>query len=217
MCGAIYEKMMRGGNETLVSPLHLRASAPPRLRTSAPPRLFLHTLLLLLSLLLITAGCAVAPDATIDESAGRGGSSPEQVVESFVEDLNKALADKNLAEASVRRSWAERLASYFAPSERIDQRTAMGEMLAGFVDGAQRPVVGSTLSLSITFTRIELLSRSDDKALVAIVDGTLLARWRDDKGELLRERSAGLMDVIGQTSGGLPVLRVGSQWFLTEG
>jgi hypothetical protein len=169
-------------------------------------------LLIVCSLLLTACGQTVA----LEETA-QGGASPEQVVESFLEDFNAALNDPSLDEPDVRRGWAERLAGYFAPSERIDQRTAMGDMLVGFVASSRQPVVGERMVLELTYSDVEVIDRTDNTALVEITDGAFLLRWLNAEGEPLRERSGNIMDIIGQTSGGLPVLRVGAQWFLTEG
>jgi hypothetical protein len=171
-------------------------------------------LALLAGLALTLAACA-APDAA--DSAGGGGPTPGGVVESFIEDFNQALQDPRLADSAARRGWAERLAGYFAPSERIDQRAAFNEMLYTFASTAQNPVVGSKVAMAITYTRVELISSGGDRALVRVVDGSFDLRWFDQKGEVLRERTGGLTEVIGQQSGGLPVLRVGGLWFLTEG
>ncbi len=151
------------------------------------------------------------------EETAQGGASPEQVVESFLEDFNAALNDPLLDEVDVRRGWAERLAGYFAPSERIDQRIAIGEMLVGFVVTSRQPVVGERMVMELTYSDVEEIQRSDDTALVEVTDGVFVLRWINAEGEPLRERSGNIMDIIGQTGGGLPVLRVGAQWFLTEG
>jgi hypothetical protein len=172
--------------------------------------------LALLLLALLLAGCA-APPVEDDDGLGRGNATPEGVVASFLDDLNAALADPNLADAAVRRSWAERLAGFFAPSERADQRQALGAMLAGFADSAARPAFGTRVQLEVSYTTTELLERSGDEALVGVVDGVVTLRWLDDDGEVVRERAGALTELIGQASGGLPVLRVGPSWFLTEG
>ncbi len=171
--------------------------------------------LLILAAALLLAGCATEP--ADEELAGAGGSSPQAVVESFLEDLNRALAAAQLDQPSVRRAWAERLAGHFAPSERADQRVAMAAMLADFAAGAASPAVGDRAALEVTWTRIDLLEQDGDRALVRVVDGVLTLRFLDAQGELLRERTAGLTDVIGQASGGLPTLQVGGSWFMTEG
>ncbi|GAB4430014.1 MAG: hypothetical protein OHK0015_14640 [Chloroflexi bacterium OHK40] len=166
-------------------------------------------------LLLPLASCAAPPDE--EELIGRGSPTPQGAVESFLDSLNSALGDPNLADPATRRGWAERLAAYFAPSERADQRAAMGAMLAAFIDSASRPVVGSQVRLEISYSSIELISRQGDEALVRVVDGVITLRWLDETGEVVRERRSGLTELIGQESGGLPVLRVGSSWYMTEG
>lgn len=179
---------------------------------STLPPMRLMAALLTISLLL--AACGPATEAS---TVGLGGSSPEAVVEDFVEDLNAALQDAQLAAPDVRRSWAERLSSYFAPSERADQRVAMREMLDGFLASSRRPVVGERLSFALTHNGMERISSSADEALVRVVDGVIVLRWLAADGQVLRERTGSLMGVLGQTSGGLPVLRVNGVWFLTEG
>ncbi|MEI8306495.1 MAG: hypothetical protein WCF99_05460 [Chloroflexales bacterium] len=181
---------------------------PPRLSTIG---YWLSAIIILLTL----AGCA-APDGLADTNIGVGRSSPEAAVDGFLEDLNHALQALNLSDVATRRSWAERLAGYFAPGERIDQRAAFLDMLAGFADTAQHPVVGSKAVLAITYSRVELLSRDGDRAMVRVVDGSFDLRWLNEKGDVIRERTGSLTDVIGQTSGGLPVLRVDKLWFLTD-
>src|SRR5688572_33240934 len=94
-------------------------------------------LLLVLALALGLSACAAAP--VEQELAGTGNSTAQGIVESFLEDLNMALADPALTDPAARRSWAERLAGHFAPSERADQRAAMSTMLASYADTAARP------------------------------------------------------------------------------
>jgi hypothetical protein len=165
--------------------------------------------------MLVPAGCGAEP--TEQELAGAGGSSPQAVVESFLEDLNQALADAALAQPNVRRAWAERLAGHFAPSERADQRAALAEMLAGFAASTASPAVGSKAALEITYSGTELIEQRDGRALVRVVNGLLTLRFIDAQGEVLRERTAGLTEVLGQSNGGLPTLQVGGSWYLTEG
>ncbi len=193
-----FKRFLFGEGQALSTPLPARLSA-------------------MLLLLLTLAGCAAPPvDSGDDAVVGVGRSSPEAAVDGFLEDLNRAMQDPSLASAEKRRGWAERLAGYFAPGERIDQRAAFIDMLAGFADTAQNPVIGTRAALAITYTRVELISREGDEALVRVVDGAFDLRWLDAQGEILRERTGGLTEIIGQTSGGLPVLRVDGLWFLTE-
>lgn len=176
-----------------------------------------YRLPIIVLLLLALSGCAAfSADISEDAPIGVGRISPEAAVDGFLEDLNRALKDPNLIEVPTQRSWAERLAGYFAPGERVDQRTAFIEMLAGFADTVQNPLLGSKATLEITYSRIELLSRDGNEAMVRAVDGTFELRWLDDQGEVLRERTGGFTEVIGQESGGIPVLQVDNLWYLTE-
>ncbi|PDW00803.1 hypothetical protein CJ255_20195 [Candidatus Viridilinea mediisalina] len=154
---------------------------------------------------------------TASELVGAGGGSPHQVVESFLEDLNAALNDPALTDIEVRRGWAERLASHFAPSERVDQRAALGLMLARFAHGAANPAVGAYATLEVSFSGTEVIERHEDRALVRVVDGQLILRFYNAEGDLLRERTGGLIDLIGEQRGALPTLQVGGSWFMTEG
>ncbi|MFV9504634.1 MAG: hypothetical protein AB4911_08715 [Oscillochloridaceae bacterium umkhey_bin13] len=172
-------------------------------------------LLWLLVLSFALSACAAEPSA--QDLVGAGGSTPNDVVENFLEDLNQALRDPSLADQGARRAWAERLASHFAPSERSDQRLVMGEMLAGFAASAVNPAVGSRATLELSFSGTEVIRQGEGRALVRVVDGLLTLNFLDAEGMILRTRTAGLTDVIGQTSGGLPTIQVGRGWFLTEG
>jgi hypothetical protein len=171
---------------------------------------------LLLALLLALGLTACAAEPVEQELAGTGNSTAQGIVESFLDDLNTALADPALGSQAGRRSWAERLAGHFAPSERADQRAAMGAMLAAYADTAARPAVGSKVSLQVGFSHVELITSSGDEALVRVVDGAIVLRWLNDDGEVLRERTGALTELIGEERGGLPVLRVGGRWFMTE-
>lgn len=174
----------------------------------------LHRRRLLLLLTLLLAACGAEPSK--DDLLGRGGPTPQAVVESFLGSLNEAL-QADLSDATARRGWAERLASYFAPSERADQRAVFSQMLAGYAASAARPTYGSTISMEITYSGIELLERNGDRALVRVVDGQIVLQWLNEDGAVVRERTGALTTLVGQTSGGLPVLRVGGSWFMTEG
>lgn len=172
-------------------------------------------LLILCCFTLMLSGCGVL--LAESELIGAGGGSPRQVVESFLEDLDAALNDPELTNLEVRRGWAERLASHFAPSERVDQRAALGMMLARFAHGAANPAVGAYATLEVTFSGTEVIEQHDGRALVRVVDGQLVLRFYNAEGELLRERTGGLVDLIGEQRGGLPTLQVGGNWFMTEG
>ncbi|WP_298482255.1 hypothetical protein [uncultured Chloroflexus sp.] len=158
-------------------------------------------------------GCGAV---ALDENVGLGGVTPEAVVESFLEDINAALADPALNEAATRQMWANRLASYFAPSERADQRQVMREMLDGFASANTRPTRGSRAEVTISYDRTRVLRADDRTALVEIANAVITVRWRDNEGNLLLERNGALLRLIGREESGLPVIRVDGRWYLTE-
>ncbi len=169
--------------------------------------------LLCCCLLLLISGCGTA---NLEEDVGLGGVSPEAVVESFFEDFNTALADPLLGEPTARQVWANRLASYFAPSERADQRLVMRDMLDSFVRHNLQPVRGSKAEVVITYDRTRANRIDEMTALVEVVNGVMTVRWRDAEGNVVFERSGALLRLIGREANGLPVIRVDGRWYLTE-
>jgi hypothetical protein len=168
---------------------------------------------LLIALLLLSA-CATTPDA---ENLGAGGSTPEDIVQTFVENFNLAFQDPNLAEPATRRKWAETLSYYFAPSERADQRAAFGTMFAQHALGLSQLAPSERISIIITWSSFEVIEQSAERARVAIVDGTVQFQWLAADGSAIRERSSAITELLGQEREGIPVLRVNGQWFITEG
>jgi hypothetical protein len=161
-------------------------------------------------LLLLISGCSTV---SLDEDIGLGGVTPEAVVESFLEDFNTALADPALSEPTARQVWANRLASYFAPSERADQRLVMREMFDSFARNNLQPVRGSKAEVVITYDRTRA-NRIDE--MTALVEVVMTVRWRDAAGNVVFERSGALLRLIGREANGLPVIRVDGRWYLTE-
>ncbi len=164
-------------------------------------------------LLLLISGCSTV---SLDEDIGLGGVTPEAVVESFLEDFNTALADPALSEPTARQAWANRLASYFAPSERADQRLVMREMFDSFARNNLQPVRGSKAEVVITYDRTRANRIDEMTALVEVVNGVMTVRWRDAAGNVVFERSGALLRLIGREANGLPVIRVDGRWYLTE-
>lgn len=175
-------------------------------------------LLLGLGCLLLTA-CA-APLEAEPERGSVGGESPLAVAVAFVGGLNEALQDPQLRELEVRRAWAERLASYFAPSERVDQRYVLGRMLARFAAGLAGHEANQILTLEITYSDIQVIEENSEHAQVRLLDGTM--RYRRVRVEengyrtVLRDEQHVLADVLGLQDGVLPVVQVNGRWFLTE-
>src|SRR6266545_2496019 len=111
----------------------------------------LRLVLIISAVLLALAACGVAPDDANrqDESGGGSRYGPESVAEHFFKDLQDALKDPALADDTTRSKWAEKLAEYFAPNERDDQRTALNTSLSSFADGMGRLNANQTLTLDV--------------------------------------------------------------------
>ena len=172
--------------------------------------------LLAACVLLITLTACNETVTTTDQQSGY--ETPEAAVTAFLTDLNLALNEPQLADdVEVRRTWANRLAGHFAPRERADQRIVMAELLNDFVAAAAVPARGERVEMTITFTRAAVLSRTEQTAEVDVIDGLLVVRWRDGEENVVLERSANLLALIGRNEQGLPAVRVNDRWYLTEG
>jgi hypothetical protein len=181
----------------------------------------LQTILtVVLVLLLSLAGCSVTPEPGGAQGAPTGGSfSPEAVAESFFEDLGNALRDENLADDKERGAWVERLAGYFAPNERDDQRIALRAALDSFTAGKDKLEPNEDLKLDLKIERLEQVSQTDDRAMIRAVNGAiyvLITRTTSAGIQNLYEETVPLERIIGN-NGAVPVLRIGRSWYLTEG
>jgi hypothetical protein len=190
-----------------------------KLQTFKPSSL--HTLLIgVLVLLLSLAGCSVTPEPDSSQGAPTGGSfSPEAVAESFFEDLSSALGDEKLADDQQRGAWVERLAGYFAPNERDDQRIALREALDSFTSGLDKLEPNEHLTLDLKIERLEQVSQTDDRAMIRPVNGAiyvLITRTTSAGIQNLYEETVPLERIIGN-NGSVPVVRIGRSWYLTEG
>ena len=176
------------------------------------------TLLLLIALLLLTACTERRDDQVL---AGVGGSTPVDVTQSFFEDFNQALQEAPQSDGLRRRYWADRLAGYFAPNERVDQRAALGQALLTFAEGNQQLADDEKLSLDVTYSALELVQQGEDQAQVRLVDGLLrlkIVRLAADGAQIpLRSDERPLGETIGQPDGTVPLVRVNGRWFLSEG
>lgn len=160
--------------------------------------------------------------ATPDQAAQTGGgSSPELVAQYFFEDLRRAFKDpQQLATETKRDQWVERLANYFAPIERDDQRVALNSALENFVSGRSNLDQNESLTLDVRFDKIEKVSDDGDRALVRPTNGSiyiLITRSTNNGVFTLYEDDVPLTKIIGDPSGAVPVIRIGRSWFLTEG
>lgn len=168
----------------------------------------------------LIAACSFATSPTQQATDG-GGSSPELVAQYFFEDLRQALKDPQLKNESRRDQWVERLANYFAPNERDDQRVALSSALDNFVSGLGKLDQDETLLLEVRFDKVEKVSDDGSRAMVRPTNGSiyiLITRTTASGDKLtLYEDDVPLTKIIGDTSGAVPVVRIGRNWFLTEG
>lgn len=182
-------------------------------------RVFVTRTAFLLWLCFFVAACGVPLEAE-QEGVGVGGESPRAVASTFFTVLNEALRDPQLKELETRRIWAERLASYFAPSERIDQRYVLDRMLASFGAGLEELEANHILTLEITYSDIVVTEDDAEHASVRLVDGTL--RYRRVRVEqngyrsVLRDEQQSLSHVLGLQEESFPVVQVNGRWFMTE-
>jgi hypothetical protein len=166
------------------------------------------------------SGCAATPGQNSTQAPVSGGSfSPEAVAQSFFDDLDSALDDPNLADDQQRGAWVERLAGYFAPNERDDQRIALRAALDSFTAGLDNLEPNENLTLDLKIERLEQVYQTDDRAMIRPVNGTiyvLITRTTSVGIRNLYEETVPLEKIIGN-SGSVPVLRIGRSWYLTEG
>jgi hypothetical protein len=177
-------------------------------------------LISMLVTLLLLAGCGPTPGPDPVQSTPSGGSfSPEAVAQSFFEDLGNALRDPKLADDQQRGAWVERLAGYFAPNERDDQRIALREALDSFANGLDKLELNEDLQLDLKIDRLEQVSQAGDRAMIRPVNGAiyvLITRTTSAGVQNLYEETVPLERIIGN-NGSVPVLRIGRSWYLTEG
>jgi hypothetical protein len=172
-----------------------------------------------LALSLLTA-CATTPGSSAAQAPTGGGSlSPEAVAQSFFEDLGAALADQKLADEQQRGAWAERLAGYFAPNERDDQRIALRAALDSFATGQDELEPNEDLTFELKIERLEQVEQTGDHAMIRPVNGAiyvLITRTTSFGTQNLYEETVPLEKIIGN-NGSVPVIRIGRSWYLTEG
>lgn len=175
--------------------------------------------LLLLVLGGILTGCGM-PLEVDQNTLLTGRNTPESVVDDFLRDLNSALKDPALTERETRRSWERQIASHFAPSERLDQRSAIAVMLANFATGMAHLAEDQTLTVEIRYGGVRLVEQHGHLANVQIVDGWLSLRQfrQTENGKRIIQRDQGhsLSEILGQEDQVIPVRRIDGQWFITE-
>jgi hypothetical protein len=169
--------------------------------------------------LTLLAGCAATPSQNAPQAPAGGSFSPEAVTQSFFDDLGEALGDPKLADDQQRGAWVERLAGYFAPNERDDQRIALRAALDSFTTGQGKLEPNEELKLELKIERLEQVEQTDDRALIRPVNGeihVLITRTTSAGSQNMYEQTVPLEKIIGN-NGSVPVLRIGRSWYLTEG
>lgn len=176
----------------------------------------------------VLAGCASqAPAVRQDELPGAGGSIPEAAVEGFFEDLNRALADPSLGDDETRERWAETLAGYFAPSERIRQRAALARTLDAFLVSVDKAAAEGqpdeqtlvTLEIQPQPVMVRTLRQQATRAEVELVDARLylkIMRVQGDRQRVIWEQTEPLQQLIGRQDGSVPLVRIDGRWFLSS-
>jgi hypothetical protein len=180
---------------------------------------------LVLVLIAVLALCALAACGFVappnqGTPSGGGGSSPESVAQNFFEDLRQALKDPQLSNEDRRDQWVERLANYFAPNERDDQRVALSSALDNFVKGRGKLEQNESLTLDVRFEGVEKISEDGNHAMVRPTNGSiyiLITRTTTNGVFTLYEDDVPLTKIFGDTNGAVPLIRIGRTWFLTEG
>jgi hypothetical protein len=199
--------------------LHNRKTGRRRDKKRAPILVSPSSCLLIL-LALLLAGCASTLDQGSEQAPPSGGSiSPEAVAQSFFDDLDKALEDPKLADDQQRGAWVERLAGYFAPNERDDQRIALRTALDSFSTGLGKLEPNEDLKLDLKIERLEQVNQTGDRATIRPINGAiyvLITRTTNAGVQNLYEETVPLEKILGN-DGSVPVLRIGRSWYLTEG
>lgn len=164
-------------------------------------------------------GCTAVP--ATDEAGLGGGFSPEAVTESFFEDLQRALQDPNLRQEETRSFWAERLAGYFAPLERDEQRVALRRALASFANGLRQLADDETAIFELRGLQpVEKVADDGERALVRLPSASIsmtLVRTTERGSFVFYEQTIELSQMIGRSDGTVPLVRIDGRWYLTEG
>lgn len=168
---------------------------------------------------LLLTSCGLPLEVEQDESSF-GGATPEEATEAFFGNLNEALKDPTLTQIETRRMWAERMASYFAPSERVDQRGVLQRMLANFAEGFEQLPPDQLVTLEVDYTLIQVVDQNDEEAMVRLIDGVVRFRrmqvLENGYRQILVDQQRPLNQTLGLRQGVLPLIQVNGRWFLTE-
>ena len=134
---------------------------------------------------------------------GSAGASPEQRVESFINDINSAFNDKDIANEAKQEEWADKLSKYFLPAEQATQKAEVKEALAG---------MGSIpgMSIKIENAKVEKVSETGDNAEVKLVSGTMVMEAAGQK----QEQNLAETGLVGGGSDNVKLQKVDGTWYI---
>jgi hypothetical protein len=155
-------------------------------------RRFGLTAALLALLLTVLAACG-----------GTAGASPESRVEGFINDINSAFNDKDIANEAKQEEWADKLSKYFLPAEQATQKAEVKEALAG---------MGSIpgMSIKIENAKVEKVSETGDNAEVKLAGGTMVMEVAGEK----QEQNLAETGLVGGGSDSVKLQKVDGTWYI---
>ncbi len=170
----------------------------------------------------VLAACAASPTqplAVTDDVLTGGGNSPEATVESFLNDLNKAIKDPTINRTDVRDQWADTLSNYFVPVERTTQRIAIRSSLDNIANGVAQLSADQSVLFDIQFEPARRVNDVDDIVYIEVPNATIdmMITQNSNRGNTtIWKQNESLGYLIGSDENIFPVMRVGSRWYLTE-
>lgn len=174
---------------------------------------------LVLLVLLGVLGATSTACADPDQVTPIGADSPATAAAGFFSTLNAALQDPTLNTFETRRSYAEQMAAYFPPSERMTYRQTLQEMLAAFAAGKANLPADQELSLVLEYDDLDVRQLSERQATVRLIGGSLRYRLirTTETGfrEVLLDRQYTLATVLGLEGGDFPAVQFEGRWYLS--
>jgi hypothetical protein len=144
--------------------------------------------------------------AALAACGGTAAASPDARVQGYINDMNSAFADKDLA--TKQEEWADKLSKYFIPAEQAAQKTQIKEGLTQF---SSMP----GMSVKIENVKLEKVSESGDNAEVKFVDGTVVMDIAGQKNEQ-KLSETGLVSEGGAPTDLVKLKKVDGVWYMVS-
>jgi hypothetical protein len=98
----------------------------------------------------------------------------------------------------------------------------LSDALAGFANGRKSLAPNETMTLELRFdkNRAEKIFDDGQRAMVRLINPTVyirITRTTDGNPIVVREKEVELAKLIGNADGAIPTVKIGRDWFLTEG